>query len=402
MVNRGQKGICRGLRGLGLAIILVVAVALVVGETQPAAAADRPGELIVQPAPGVSIDLINVVFGTQTLLKFTDSTQVLVAAPSLLTTLAAMVLNTSLVVWAEPNGEASEPWAQGDDSGADPHRIRVLLLGGDKQYLNQWGVTKVSLDAVPSTAQGAGVVMGVLDTRIDARHPVLSGRTLSEIDLVAGDPQVNVITTGRSRGHGTFVAGVALRAAPAAKVLPVRVLNEDGVGSVATVSEGIRRAAASGARVINMSLSTSTRSRTMEDAVKYALQRGSVPTAAYGNEGTSQSTVYPADFNGVLSVAATDQKDRRASWSNYGRSVGTAAPGVDVIGPFVDGQYASGSGTSFSTAWVSGQAAVLLSAGTSRAEVAPRIVTSADDIAAANGGTKLGFGRINVAGSLSK
>ena len=90
--------------------------------------------------------------------------------------------------------------------------------------------------------------------------------------------------------------------------------------------------------------------------------------------------VYPADFAGVISVAATDQLDRRASFSNYGRPVATGAPGVDIIGPYANGQYAKGSGTSYSTPWVAGQAALLLSRGVTPSAVLSRIVNTADDI----------------------
>jgi subtilisin family serine protease len=211
---------------------------------------------------------------------------------------------------------------------------------------------------------------------------------------------VNKPTTGRQRGHGTMVAGVALRAAPQAHVLPVRVLNEDGVGSVATVSEGIRRAAANGAQVVNMSLSTSVRSKAMEDAVSYARKRGTTLAAAYGNEAQRSPEVYPADFAGVLSVVATDEDDRRASFSNYGRKASTAAPGVNVVAPTADGKYAIGAGTSFATPWVSGQAALLRAAGVATGQVDSRVISTADDIGQANGGTNLGFGRINAARSL--
>jgi thermitase len=101
-------------------------------------------------------------------------------------------------------------------------------------------------------------------------------------------------------------------------------------------------------------------------------------------------------------VAATDRDARRANFSNYGRPAGTAAPGVEVVGPFVDHRYAVGWGTSFSTAWVSGQAAILLSAAVGRDQVASRIVTTADDISQANGGRDPGFGRINAFRSIAR
>ncbi len=365
------------------------------------AVADGPGEIIVQPANGVTVDQINAKYGTTTLLKLTDSTQALLLSATVSATSAAMAADAANVAWVEPNATASEPRARtmDSDSGADPYSMSIVLLNGSGQYGSQWGIARATFDLAQQEARGKGVVIAVLDTKIDTSHPALAGRTQSGIDLVSSDPLVNVVTVGRSSGHGTFVAGVALLAAPASKVLPVRVLNEDGFGSVATVAEGIRRTAAGGVGVINMSLGTSTRSQTLEDAVNYARKRGIVMSAAYGNEGQNSPAVYPADSRGVLSVVATDQQDKRASFSNYGRAASVAAPGVGVVGPYVSGQYAVGSGTSFSAAWVSGQAALLISEG-GGSSAASQIVSTADNIDAANGGTKLGFGRINAARSL--
>ncbi len=382
---------------------VMAALALMIGFIlggAPPASADGPGEIIVQPALGVSVATINAKYGTRTLFTFTDSTQVLLAAPSGGSTLTAMLLDPLLIAWAEPNSEATVVRAQDGDSGSNPCQTQLLLANGPERYRKQWGVPKASLDAAQQKSQGAGQVIAVLDTRVDPSHPELSGKTLAGIDLVSSDPLVNRSTIGKERGHGTMVAGVALRAAPQAKVLPVRVLNEDGVGSIATVSEGIRRAAANGGQVINMSLSTSVRSKTMEDAVNYARSRGSTLVAAYGNEAQISPEVYPADFPGVISVVATDENDRRASCSNYGRPASIAAPGVGVVAPTADHQYAIGAGTSFATPFVAGQAALLRAAGTASGQTSSRIITTADDISQANGGTNPGYGRINAKRSL--
>ncbi len=384
------------------------------------AAADGPGELIIQPAPGVTIEQVNALLGTKTLLKFTDSTQALVWTPVLHTTLSKVAGLLPLVAWAEPNVGTRVA----DDSGADPHcptsststsstavqskddsgadtRCTQVVANGAQLYRDQWGVTKISLAAAQAKSKGSGVTIAVLDTRVDRSHPVLSGRALAEIDLVSSDPQANVGTTGRVKYHGTFVAGVALRSAPEAKVLPVRVLNDDGSGTSAIVAEGIRRAAANGARVINMSLSTSYRSKAMQDAVTYARGKGSVLVAAYGNDGAKDPEVYPANFAGVLSVVATDESDRRASFSNYGWAAKTAAPGVNIIGPYPGGQYAKGNGTSYAAPWVAGEAALLLAKSMSPKNVESQVVKTADNISTANGGSNPGYGRINTYRSLT-
>jgi thermitase len=408
LIFRRTTAVCKRLwetkRRMAHRFQVTVALALILGPilggTLPAAA-DGPSEIIVQPAPSVSIDAINLKYGTRTLFRFTDSAQVLLTTPSLAATLTAMLLDPLLIVWAEPNSEATAVRAtDGADAGADPCRTQVLLVNGAGRYDRQWGVPKTSLDSAHRLTQGAGQVIAVLDTKVDGSHPELSGKTLAGIDVVGSDPQVNRATLGKDRGHGTMVAGVALRAAPQAKVLPVRVLNEDGVGSVATVAEGIRRVAANGGKIINLSLSTMVRSRAMEDAVHYAQSRGSTLVAAYGNEALNSPEVYPADFAGVISVVATDEDDRVASCSNYGRPASTAAPGVGVVAPTADHQYAIAAGTSFATPFVSGQAALLRATGVAPGQASSRIISTGDDISQANGGIKPGFGRINAKRSL--
>ncbi len=260
---------------------------------------------------------------------------------------------------------------------------------------------KINLGWAQKRTQGQGVTIAVLDTQVEASHPALAGKLLPGLDLIALDPQTNVTTTGFKRGHGTFVAGVALHVAPAAKVLPVRVLNDDGRGSTALVAEGIRQAAKSGAQVINLSLSTPTPSRALSEAVAYAQGLNAVLVAAYGNEGIKDPAVYPADFPNVLSVVATDNSDVRAVFTNFGRKADVAAPGVAIVGPWRDGTYGVGSGTSYAAPIVSGEVALLMSAGVARRQVdaQPRVMSATDNIDKPNG-MAMGFGRINLPAAL--
>lgn len=391
---------CLGASIQRLHLALVVALLLSFAPSvAPVTYGDAPGQIIVQPASGATIDQINAKHNTKTLLKFTGSAQALISTQTLAATSAALSNDRALVAWIETNDKAKQPKAK-DDSGSDPYTVRLLLdVTAPKLFLTQWGVEKISLEPAQRRTQGEGVTIAVLDTQVDPRHPALAGHVLSEIDLVGLDPQVNARVAGHDRGHGTLVAGLALRTAPKAKILPVRVLNDDGVGSVATVAEGIRRAATSGARVINMSLSTSSQSRSLQEAVKFAGDRGVVMVAAYGNDNQQNPQVYPAGYSEVIAVAATDERDQRAGFSNYGKPADVGAPGVNVIGPYRDGKWAIGSGTSFATPWVSGQAALLLSAGVDRGRIEQRIVQTADDLRQWNQG-RAGFGRIDVAESL--
>src|SRR6266542_1840543 len=298
----------------------------------PVAAADSVGELVVQPAAGKTITDVNNKFGTTTSLQLTDTTQALVKSSTVNTTYAAMqadaVSVSPTVGWVEPNIAADEPRAQEDsgadpycppppandstqdvsgqeDSGADGHCTRIIPISGLLFYPNQYAVSRAAFDRAQSIQKGRGVTVAILDTQVDALHPAFLLRTVGGLDLLTSSLFTILPAKGADRGHGTFVAGVVVRAAPAAKIMPVRVLNDDGRGSTAQVAQGIRWAVAHGANVINMSLDTPTDSRVLREAVAYALSKNVVLVAAYGNEGKNSPAVYPADYPGVISVMAT-------------------------------------------------------------------------------------------------
>jgi subtilisin family serine protease len=398
-------------------------------QSSPIAAADSVGELVVQPAPGKTVADVNRKFGTTTSLQLTDTTQALVKSSAVNATFAAMQADAKsaspTVAWSEPNTSADDPRAQDDsgadpycppppadiqtqgvagqdDSGADGHCTRMIPLNGLLHYPNQYAVSRASFDQAQRLENGRGVTVAVLDTQVDVLHPTFLLRTVGGLDLLPASLFTTLSTKGADRGHGTFVAGVVLRAAPAAKIMPVRVLNEDGRGSTAQVAEGIRWAVNHGADVINMSLDTPTDARVLREAVAYALSKNVVLVAAYGNEGQNAPHVYPADYPGVISVMATDQNDVRASFSNYGRPGVVAAPGVNIISTFPQGLFAVGSGTSYASPWVAGEAALILDQKpeSTSAQVLDQILKTADDVSAANGGAN--FTRINSYRAVSR
>jgi thermitase len=411
------------LARLPIIALLVLGLGLVPGTVaaQTPVTAPTPGEIVVQPKAGVPIDTIAARHGAATLFQFTDSPAALIATPDLNATMLALSKDDK-VDWFEANNKARQPAAKEDsgsdpycgaavvntstvaakeDSGSDPYCTRIVA-GGIDDYNDQWLDYTVNLRWAHKRSQGQGVVIAVLDTAVEA-HPALAGKTLPGIDLVPLDPSTNVATQGTKRGHGTFVAGVALHVAPQARILPIRVLNEDGRGSTSLVAEGIRRAAKAGAKVINLSLSTPTPARAMRDAVDYAKKQGAVIVAAYGNEGMKTPPVFPANFSDVISVVATDETGVKAAFTNYGDKADVAAPGVNIVGPWRDGQYGLGSGTSYATPVVSGEAAILLAAGVAKngGEVANKIIGGVDNIDKLNG-AGMGFGRVNFPAALLK
>ena len=197
-------------------------------------------------------------------------------------------------------------------------------------------------------------------------------------------------------GHGTVNAGAAAAStnnargiaglAHGAQVLPVKVLNTGGTGTYAAISAGIIWAADHGAKVVNLSLGGLAPSQTLCDAVKYALDKGAFVDAASGNLGVSDP-VYPASCPGVVGVGATDPSDAVPAWSDTGKgNVFVAAPGTLVHGTYPGDRYALATGTSVSTALVSGLASLLLAQDPTRtpAEIRRILAVSSDKAAARN------------------
>lgn len=172
---------------------------------------------------------------------------------------------------------------------------------------------------------------------------------------------------GETAGHGTAMrsliqglAGPARGAAPGAELMAFPVLDQDGKGHSFGLAEAILRATSQGARVINMSLGSEGDSPVVRDAVAYALARNVVLVAAAGNEAANRVS-YPAAYDGVIAVASVDATGKHLYFSNRGKSVDVAAPGFAVVAAWPGGKNVEVTGTSASTALVSGALAALLS-----------------------------------------
>ena len=207
-----------------------------------------------------------------------------------------------------------------------------------------------------------GVVVAVIDTGV-ARHPELTASLLPGRNFTDSGSATDV--TDRA-GHGTHVAGtIAADAgttvegvAHGARILPVKVLGDDGGGYTHWVANGIIWAADHGADVINLSLGGPSSSSLLTEAVAYARSLDVTVIAAAGNENTSAPS-YPAAIPGVIGVAAVDETSTRAWFSNYGSYVDIAAPGVDIVSTVLFGQWDWYSGTSMASPHVAGVAALV-------------------------------------------
>jgi subtilisin family serine protease len=166
--------------------------------------------------------------------------------------------------------------------------------------------------------------------------------------------------TNPAHGHGTFCAGLIAAVAPDAMIMPLRIFDDSGNTDAFSIVRGIRYAVEHGADVINMSFGMTSESNAVKQAVKFAFDHGVTVVASAGN-GNASTPQYPAAFNNVMSVAATDLKDKKASFSNFGDSIFVDAPGINIISAYPGGYYAIASGTSFSAPFVTGEAALIRS-----------------------------------------
>mgnify|MGYP003557810256 FL=1 len=291
------------------------------------------------------------------------------------------------------------------------HPMRTSQTGrnvsSDPYSESQWALRTLEAGPSWSLADGSGQTVAVIDTGV-SREPDLAKNLLVGWDVIRGR------SDGRDdqNGHGTHVAGVIAAAsnngiggaglAPRAKVLPVRALDAAGKGYWSDVANGIVYAVNQGAGVINLSIGGDTDDPSLRAAVNYALASGRVVVAAVGNEGTGALT-YPAAYPGVIGVAATDRSDRVADFSNSGSAVDLAAPGVAIMST-VPGGFASYSGTSMATPFVSATAALLRSAavarGLGRVDVLRALQASAVDVDSPGVDSRSGAGRLSARNAL--
>jgi subtilisin family serine protease len=162
-------------------------------------------------------------------------------------------------------------------------------------------------------------------------------------------------------GHGTMVAGLIHLVAPGATIMPLRAFHSDGTGNLSDIVNAIYFATNNGAQVINMSFSSASDSPSLRAAIRYAWWNHVICVASAGNQG-SAVTVFPASYRTATGVGSTDEANLRSMFSNYGSGASdTAAPGEALLTTFPNGNYAGVWGTSFSTALVSGAAALATS-----------------------------------------
>ena len=214
------------------------------------------------------------------------------------------------------------------------------------------------------SGKGKGLVIAVLDTGIDRRHPAFAETVIldgydatSDTDFVENDYD----------GHGTAVAGIIAASdgiAPEAQIYPVKISDGTGIIYSSCLTAGIYRAVDDGADIINISAGGYSYSIAEQRAVEYAVSKGCIIVAAAGNDGADSSLAgkyyYPASYDGVISVASVENDGTISKFSQYNDKIDIAAPGRDITVCLTGGEnmFGTSSGTSFSAAIVSGIAAL--------------------------------------------
>jgi len=260
------------------------------------------------------------------------------------------------------------------------------------------GVTHIGADAFQEIlpAGPSAVTVAVLDSGLDVGHNHFTGR-ISSARWNFLDHNGNVTD---DNGHGTHVAGIVTNASSSnVKVMPLKVLDKNGLGYESQAMEAVKYAADNGAKIINMSFGgESAATNSWSDAVKYATGRGVVALfAATGNGNPGRNLKhYPAAIPGVVAVTASDKYNYPANFAHFGSHVDIGAPGVGIVSAIPGGGYYSADGTSMATPFATAAAALLLSHNSK---------LSGDDILAclkstsapwADGSTLHGAGVINI------
>ena len=336
------------------------------------------GQVIAKVRPTANVKNVNATYGTTTLDEFSDGSGVYlveVSAGSNVKNMTRRMAGDRRLLYAEPN-------------------FKIQPLEGDARH-RAWGVSDVapsSEDYVDSALNlsiarkiswGKGVTVAVLDTGAQLGHPTLQPNFegVKRWDFVGNDPNPTDVLDAdrdgrrdRMAGHGTHVAGIVDRVAPAAKIMPLRVLNSKGYGDAFTIAKAVSYAQRNGAKVINLSLGSSSYSKLLYEMIGNAINSGVVVAAAAGNSNTSAPhypaagdglipTGMPASADGLIavtSVTSLDQeKQRKSDFANYGGWVDIAAPGEEIRSAFPVEKYADWSGTSMSTPFIAGQAALI-------------------------------------------
>ena len=242
-------------------------------------------------------------------------------------------------------------------------RTEIMSIQDAKQKCN-WGITAFNLPKMWKSSEGEGVKIAVLDTGCDLSHPDLIENLLPGINMINHKkPPID------GNGHGSHVAGIicatnnefgVVGVAPKCKVLPVKVLDDNGSGDLLTVAEGIKWATDQGVDFITLSLGSPQPVQQVRKAIQVAEEKGIVTFCAAGNAGKTHEIFYPANYPETIGIGSIDQDLERSNFSCTGQDLDFLAPGNQILSTVPESWYAILSGTSMANPFAVGVAALLL------------------------------------------
>ena len=285
------------------------------------------------------------------------------------------------------------------------------------ENLSYWDQVNLPEAQVFASRLDGGVKVAVIDTGIDLSHPAFAGRLAPAAewkDFIDGDNYPQEVS-GTNYGHGTGVADVIVQVAPNVTILPLRVLDGNGVGDTDDVNAAIDWAIRQGVDIINLSLGSVEEVASVQTMMSYAFSRKVFVVASAGNA-NFESVTFPAKTSAsgpiseyTVGVGSVDKSDIKSSFSNYGKDLEIMAPGENIYTAFPGGLVGYWSGTSFAAPIVTGALALGVGETSDAKQFANELARTASDINGLNNthfskqyDKKLGKGRLDIQAFLKK
>ncbi|HEY9897815.1 MAG TPA: S8 family serine peptidase [Pantanalinema sp.] len=379
-----------GLAGCGTAPGTMPSSASLTTPGTPQGAQAAPGKIVVKLKNGYGTRAVQGLRMVQAVEGLSNTRVYTVPAGSTVEETLAQLRRDANVIYAEP------------DYIYHATEIRSQAVTNDPMREQLWGLEKIQAPQAWDTTRGdAAVTVAVVDTGVDYNHEDLAGQVIKGPDFGNNDNDPM-----DDQGHGSHVAGTiaalgdngkgVVGIAYKTRILAIKVLGSDGSGSTSAIAQGILKAQEMGARIINLSLGGPQEASVLKDAIDQVTAKGVLCVVASGNDGKTTPN-YPAAYPNALSVGATDQSDKRTSFSNHASSVDIAAPGLDILSS-TGGTYKKLSGTSMASPHVTGAAALLLAKYPSLTpqQLRDALTQSGDGVSGFSNGIK----RLNVARAL--
>ncbi|HWZ31609.1 MAG TPA: S8 family serine peptidase [Bryobacteraceae bacterium] len=279
----------------------------------------------------------------------------------------------------------------------------VNTTPNDPGYPSQWHLATIQAPYAWNITTGStSVPIAMVDSGVDTTHPDLASKVVGGWNFLTGNSTIT-----DTMGHGTTTAGAAAAignngvgvagVAWLNPIMPLIVVDATGYASYSNMASAISYAADHGARIVNVSIGGTSPSSTLQTAVNYAWNKGTIVFASAGNGGIN-APYYPAGCQNVVSVGATDSTDTVAAFSNYGSFLSLTAPGVNIYTTTSGGGYGYGTGTSYSSPIAAAVGALMLSKSPSlsASTLVSTLEQNSDDLGPAGWDQYYGWGRVNA------